>query len=162
MSGQFGLEQVTNFAAPVSYFIPTASEVGKLQKEAAELHAVVDNRATAWADRTRAEQRLRSIERRIQSYRGEEKQAQQLATASLVATAQAQLVRVEATLSRVDAPTGKGSPTADGKLRAANAAADGKLRAHNAAMDPDRPWYFPWSSAEVLRQWRADKAAAAA
>ena len=27
-----------------------------------------------------------------------------------------------------------------------------KLRAHNLAMDPDRPWYFPWSSEAVMAE----------
>lgn len=82
MSGQFGMQPAENYAAPVSYFIPTKSEVGKLQKEAGELRKVVDNKDNPWIERTRAESRLHSIETRIQAFRADEKQAASTATAA--------------------------------------------------------------------------------
>ena len=82
MSAQFGMQPAENFAAPVSYFVPTKSEVGKLQKEAGELRKVVDNKDNPWVDRARAESRLHSIETRIQAFRADEKQAASTATAA--------------------------------------------------------------------------------
>lgn len=64
------------YAVPVNYFVPTKSEVAQLQTEAGELRKEVEARETSWVDRTRAEQRLKSIETRIQAYRHEDRQAQ--------------------------------------------------------------------------------------
>lgn len=64
------------YMLPQNYFIPSKSEVGQLQKEAAELRAEVDNKETAWIDRTRSAERLKTVERRILAFREDERQAQ--------------------------------------------------------------------------------------
>ena len=71
MSGR----QEQQYIEPESYFIPTQAEVGKLQKEAGELRREVDARETSWVDRTRAGERLKYVEARIQSARTEQRQA---------------------------------------------------------------------------------------
>jgi len=65
------------YMEPVNYFVPSKSEVGELQKEAAELRSEVDDLSVSWVNRTRSAERLKDIERRIQAYRAPERQAQQ-------------------------------------------------------------------------------------
>ena len=70
MSGQQYME-------PKPYFALDATEVADLQKEAADLHATVDARGTSWVDRTRATERLKEVERKIQTSRMAKRQAEQ-------------------------------------------------------------------------------------
>ena len=66
------------YLMPVAYFERTPAEVRQLQKEAADLHATVDARVTSWVDRTRATERLKDVERQIQTSRMAHRQAEQL------------------------------------------------------------------------------------
>ena len=62
----------------LAYFEPTPTEVKQLQREAADLHEVVDDARTSWVDRTRATERLKDVERKIQTSRAEKRQADQV------------------------------------------------------------------------------------
>ncbi len=61
-----------------SYFEPTPSEARELVREAADLHATVDARDTSWVDRTRSIERLKTVERLIQTSRTAHRQAEQV------------------------------------------------------------------------------------
>ena len=65
------------YMLPLAYFEPTPAEVKALQKEAADLHATVDARDSSWVDRTRATERLKDVERKIQTWRMARRQAEQ-------------------------------------------------------------------------------------
>ena len=72
------------------YFIPDRAEFKELQKEAADLHAVVDARDTAWIDRTRASSRLPEVERKIGAYLAEQRQERQVQVRHTAAAAPAE------------------------------------------------------------------------
>lgn len=65
------------YMEPKPYFEPTPTEVKQLQREAADLHEVVDDAQTSWVDRTRATERLKDVERKIQTSRMAHRQAEQ-------------------------------------------------------------------------------------
>ena len=65
------------YLMPLAYFEPNEAEVKQLQREAADLHATVDARDSSWVDRTRATERLKEVERRIQTSRMAKRQAEQ-------------------------------------------------------------------------------------
>ena len=60
-----------------AYFEPTPSEVKALVIEAADLHDTVDDKGTSWLDRTRAGERLKTVERLIQTARAVHRRAEQ-------------------------------------------------------------------------------------
>ena len=66
------------FMPTKSYFEPDAAEVKELQREAGDLHATVDARDSSWVDRTRATERLKEVERKIQTSRMAKRQAEQV------------------------------------------------------------------------------------
>ena len=70
MSGQ-------QYMRPVAYFERTPAEVRQLQKEAGDLREEVDDARTSWVDRTRSAERLKTVERELQSSRMAHRQAEQ-------------------------------------------------------------------------------------
>ena len=65
------------YITTLAYFEPTPAEVKALVREAGDLHATVDARDSSWVDRTRATERLKEVERKIQTSRMEKRQAEQ-------------------------------------------------------------------------------------
>ncbi len=70
MSGQ-------QYMPPQNYFEPSPAEVRVLQREAADLHDVVDSGQSSWVERTRATERLKEVERKIQTSVAAKRQAGQ-------------------------------------------------------------------------------------
>ncbi len=66
------------FIQTKSYFEPDEAEVKQLQREAADLHATVDARDTSWVYRTRPTERLKDVERQIQTSRMAKRRAEQV------------------------------------------------------------------------------------
>lgn len=65
------------YMEPKPYFVLDAAELQGLMREAATLRETVDDARTSWVDRTRATERLKDVERKIQTSRMAHRQAEQ-------------------------------------------------------------------------------------
>ena len=57
------------YLEPVPYFIRNQDELSQLQGEAVALRETVESKKASWVDRTRAEERLKDVEREIRASR---------------------------------------------------------------------------------------------
>jgi len=65
------------YAEPVRYWLRNENEIAKLQREAGELRDTVESKKACWVERTRAEARLKTVERELQLARVVKRQAEQ-------------------------------------------------------------------------------------
>ncbi len=71
------MKQQQQYLTTLAYFEPSPAEARALVKEAADLHATVDDAQSSWVDRTRSIERLKTVERLIQTSRTAKRQAEQ-------------------------------------------------------------------------------------
>ena len=74
--GQTQIEQ--QYLTTLAYFEPSPAEARALVKEAADLHQTLDARDSSLVDKTRATERLKTVERLIQTGRMAKRQADQV------------------------------------------------------------------------------------